>query len=47
MVFTIEMGTKTATTTTNPKQTGIKCSQVNLQHSKAAAASLLKAVEDD
>jgi len=41
------MGTNTTTTTTDAQQTGIKCTQVNLQHSRAATANLMKAVAED
>jgi vacuolar-type H+-ATPase subunit F/Vma7 len=41
------MGTNTNTKTTEAKLTGIKCIQVNLQHSRAATANLMKAVAED
>ena len=41
------MGTNTTTKTIHEKQTGIKCIQVNLQHSRAATANLMKAVAED
>jgi hypothetical protein len=43
---TIDMGTK-STFNTHAKQTGIKFIQVNLQHSRAATANLMKAVAED
>ena len=41
------MGTNTTTKTTDAQQAGIKCIQVNLQHSRAATANLMKAVAED
>jgi hypothetical protein len=41
------IGTNTTTKTSDAKQTGIKCIQVNLQHSRAATANLTKAVAED
>ena len=41
------MGTNTTTKTTHAQQTGIKCTQVNLQHSRVATANLMKAVAED
>jgi hypothetical protein len=40
-------GTNTSTKTSDTKQTGIKCIQVNLQHSRAANANLIKAVAEE
>ena len=41
------MGTKNTINTIDAKQTGIKCMQINLQHSKAATANLMKIVTED
>jgi ribosomal protein L18 len=46
-ILTKEMGTNTTTKTSDAKQTGIKCIQVNLQHCRAATANLMTAVAED
>jgi hypothetical protein len=43
----MEMGTSTATNTTDAKRLCTKCIQVNLQHPRAATANLMKAVAED
>jgi len=43
----MEMGTSTTANTTDAKRLCIKCIQVNLQHSRAATANLMKAVAKD
>jgi len=41
------MGNKNTINTRDAKQTGIKCMQINLQHSKAATANLIKIATED
>ena len=41
------MGTKNPTITIHAKQTSIKCMQINLQHSRAATANIIRLVAED
>ena len=43
----MEMGTTTATNTTDAKRLCTKCIQVNLQHPRAATDNLMMAVAED
>ena len=41
------MGKNTLTSSSRPEQTAIKCLQVNLQHSRAATANLMRIIAEE